>query len=72
MSNNLFFFFYVCLQNLKHSGMDLLTWPNVTLEQFQDLLPELKHLEPSLKERVMIEGNECSDMQRAFCLVIHW
>ncbi|EPB89815.1 tRNA uridine 5-carboxymethylaminomethyl modification enzyme GidA [Mucor circinelloides 1006PhL] len=38
------------------SGMDLLTWPNVTLEQFQDLVPELKHLEPSLKERVMIEG----------------
>jgi len=36
--------------------MDLLTWPNVTLEQFQDLVPELKHLEPSLKERVMIEG----------------
>ncbi|KAG2199491.1 hypothetical protein INT46_007111 [Mucor plumbeus] len=40
----------------SRSGMDLLTWPNVTLEQFQDLLPELKHLEPSLRERVMIEG----------------
>ncbi|KAI8645957.1 glucose inhibited division protein A-domain-containing protein [Parasitella parasitica] len=38
------------------SGMDLLTWPSVTLEQFQELLPELKHLEPSLKERIMIEG----------------
>ncbi|CEP09342.1 hypothetical protein [Parasitella parasitica] len=37
------------------SGMDLLTWPGVTLDQFQELLPELKHLEPSLKERVMIE-----------------
>jgi tRNA uridine 5-carboxymethylaminomethyl modification enzyme len=37
--------------------MDLLTWPNVTLDQFQELLPELKHLEPSLKDRVMIEGN---------------
>jgi hypothetical protein len=36
--------------------MDLLTWPNVTLDQFQDLLPELKHLAPCLKERVMIEG----------------
>lgn len=42
--------------------MDLLTWPNVTLEQFQDLLPELKHLETSLRERIMIEGNlTCSE-----------
>lgn len=47
----------VYLLSIYSSGMDLLTWPNVTLEQFQDLLPELKHLEPSLRERVMIEGN---------------
>lgn len=38
------------------SGMDLLTWPNVTLEQFHELIPALKHLEPSLRERIMIEG----------------
>lgn len=50
---------------LKKSGMDLLTWPNVTLEQFQELLPELKHLEPSLKERVMIEGNGCMSITGA-------
>lgn len=51
-------FFCICLFiSVYSSGMDLLTWPNVILEQFQDLLPELKHLEPSLRERVMIEGN---------------
>jgi tRNA uridine 5-carboxymethylaminomethyl modification enzyme len=36
--------------------MDLLTWPNVVLEQFHELIPALKHLEPSLKDRIMIEG----------------
>lgn len=40
----------------SYSGMDLLTWPNVTLEQFHELIPALKHLEPSLRERIMIEG----------------
>ncbi|KAG2198385.1 hypothetical protein INT47_009790 [Mucor saturninus] len=38
------------------SGMDLLTWPNVVLEQFHELIPALKHLEPSLLDRIMIEG----------------
>lgn len=36
--------------------MDLLTWPNVVLDQFHELVPELVHLEPSLRERIMIEG----------------
>ncbi|KAI7903941.1 glucose inhibited division protein A-domain-containing protein [Cokeromyces recurvatus] len=38
------------------SGIDLLTWPHITLDHFEELLPELNHLEPSLKERIMIEG----------------
>lgn len=42
--------------NYIYSGMDLLTWPNVKLEQFHELIPELRHLEPSLRERIMIEG----------------
>lgn len=36
--------------------MDLLTWPNVVLDQFHELVPQLLHLEPSLRERIMIEG----------------
>jgi hypothetical protein len=36
--------------------MDLLTWPNVTLDQFHELIPALAHLEPSSKEHIMIEG----------------
>lgn len=42
------------------SGMDLLTWPNIVLDQFHELVPQLKHLEPSLRERIMIEGLFCS------------
>ncbi|KAI8066088.1 glucose inhibited division protein A-domain-containing protein [Thamnidium elegans] len=38
------------------TGMDLLTWPNIVLDQFHELVPQLKHLEPSLRERIMIEG----------------
>ncbi|KAI9280800.1 glucose inhibited division protein A-domain-containing protein [Sporodiniella umbellata] len=38
------------------SGTDLLMWPNIGLNAFYDLLPNLAYLEPSLKERVMIEG----------------
>lgn len=36
--------------------MDLLTWPNVVLEQFHELIPALKHLDLSLLDRIMIEG----------------
>lgn len=36
--------------------MDVLTWPNVTLDQFYDIIPEIKHLENSLQERILIEG----------------
>ncbi|KAI8391284.1 glucose inhibited division protein A-domain-containing protein [Radiomyces spectabilis] len=38
------------------SAMDLLTWPNVSLDQFRELVPALDHLDESLKERIMIEG----------------
>ncbi|KAI8365851.1 glucose inhibited division protein A-domain-containing protein [Choanephora cucurbitarum] len=38
------------------SGLDLLTWPNITLNQFETLVPELKDLDPTLQERIMIEG----------------
>ncbi|KAI8875246.1 GIDA-domain-containing protein, partial [Backusella circina FSU 941] len=38
------------------SGMDILTWPNVTLDQLHELVPSLAHMEPSLLERIIIEG----------------
>lgn len=38
------------------SGIDLLMWPNITLDAFYELLPTLSQLDPNLKERVMIEG----------------
>ncbi|KAG1393199.1 hypothetical protein G6F60_011637 [Rhizopus arrhizus] len=38
------------------SGIDLLMWPNITLDAFHELLPNLSQLDPNLKERVMIEG----------------
>lgn len=38
------------------SGLDVLTWPNVTVDQFYDIIPEIKHLENSLQERILIEG----------------
>lgn len=31
-------------------------WPNITVDHFCEALPELAHLEPTLKERVLIEG----------------
>jgi tRNA uridine 5-carboxymethylaminomethyl modification enzyme len=36
--------------------MDLLTWPNVTLDQLHEFVPSLAQLEPSLLERIIIEG----------------
>ncbi|KAI9483241.1 MAG: glucose inhibited division protein A-domain-containing protein [Benjaminiella poitrasii] len=41
---------------VSRSGMDLLTWPNITVDDFREVLPKIKYLEPFLKERVMIEG----------------
>lgn len=41
---------------MKHSGTDLLMWPNIELHQFHELLPALAQLELSLRDRVMIEG----------------
>ncbi|KAI8349409.1 glucose inhibited division protein A-domain-containing protein [Blakeslea trispora] len=41
---------------ILRSGLDLLTWPNVTIDQFEALIPEIKHLDPTLQERIMIEG----------------
>ncbi|KAF7720844.1 Mitochondrial Translation Optimization [Apophysomyces ossiformis] len=38
------------------SAMDIMSWPNVELSQFHELIPSLKHLEPSLLERLSIEG----------------
>lgn len=36
--------------------MELLVNPNVSLEQLYDAIPSLKHLDPRLQERVIIEG----------------
>ncbi|KAL0082236.1 glucose inhibited division protein A-domain-containing protein [Phycomyces blakesleeanus] len=36
------------------SGVDILCWPNVEIEQFYDLLPSLKELDSGLKERLLI------------------
>ncbi|KAI8087038.1 glucose inhibited division protein A-domain-containing protein [Gilbertella persicaria] len=41
---------------ILRSGLDLLTWPNITLDHFHELIPEIKDLCPTLKERIMIEG----------------
>ncbi|KAI8081425.1 glucose inhibited division protein A-domain-containing protein [Halteromyces radiatus] len=38
------------------SGIDLLSWAGITLADFTQVLPSLKDLEPSLTERIMIEG----------------
>ncbi|KAG0164567.1 Mitochondrial Translation Optimization [Apophysomyces sp. BC1015] len=38
------------------SAMDLMSWPNVKLDQFHELIPSLKHLDESLLERLSIEG----------------
>ncbi|CDS03937.1 hypothetical protein LRAMOSA06892 [Lichtheimia ramosa] len=38
------------------SAMELLVNPNVSLEQLYDTIPSLKHLDPRLQERVIIEG----------------
>lgn len=38
------------------SGMDLLTWAGITLDNFTRVLPSLKELDPSIAERVLIEG----------------
>ncbi|CEI95938.1 Putative tRNA uridine 5-carboxymethylaminomethyl modification enzyme GidA [Rhizopus microsporus] len=41
---------------IHKSGIDVLMWPNITVDHFCEALPELAHLEPTLKERVLIEG----------------
>ncbi|ORX45870.1 glucose-inhibited division protein A subfamily [Hesseltinella vesiculosa] len=38
------------------SGMELLTWPGVTLSNFHNVLPNIADLAPGLAERIMIEG----------------
>ncbi|CAO3595583.1 unnamed protein product [Absidia cylindrospora] len=38
------------------SGIDLLTWVGVTLDDFKQVLPSLNELDPSIAERVLIEG----------------
>jgi hypothetical protein len=47
-----------------YSGMDLLTWPNVTLDQLHEFVPSLAHLESSLLERIIIEGREKSKSRK--------
>jgi len=41
---------------VMRSALDLLRWPNVTVEKFYDLLPQLKTLSSESKKRVEIEG----------------
>ncbi|KAG2216952.1 hypothetical protein INT45_001423 [Circinella minor] len=38
------------------SGMDMLTRPDVSREKLLDVIPSLKHLDGSLRERLVIEG----------------
>ena len=38
------------------SGMDMLTRPDVSREKLLDVIPSLKHLDESLRERLVIEG----------------
>ncbi|KAI9287883.1 glucose-inhibited division protein A subfamily [Umbelopsis sp. AD052] len=41
---------------VMRSALDLLRWPNITVENFYELVPQLKHLSPESKKRVEIEG----------------
>jgi hypothetical protein len=47
-----------------YSGMDLLTWPNVTLNQLHEFVPSLAQLESSLLERIIIEGKEKTKQEK--------
>ncbi|CAO3640112.1 unnamed protein product [Cunninghamella blakesleeana] len=38
------------------SGMDLLTWPGISINDFNQIIPSLKELEPTIAEKVLIEG----------------
>ncbi|KAI7869081.1 glucose inhibited division protein A-domain-containing protein [Spinellus fusiger] len=38
------------------SGVDILSWPNVQLNQFHELIPALKDLDETLASRLLIEG----------------
>ncbi|CAO3682732.1 unnamed protein product [Umbelopsis ramanniana] len=41
---------------VMRSALDLLRWPNITVENFYEIVPQLKHLSPESKKRVEIEG----------------
>ncbi|CAO3676585.1 unnamed protein product [Umbelopsis vinacea] len=41
---------------VMRSALDLLRWPNITVDNFHDLIPQLKTLSPESKKRVEIEG----------------
>ncbi|KAH8556045.1 glucose inhibited division protein A-domain-containing protein [Umbelopsis sp. PMI_123] len=41
---------------VMRSALDLLRWPNVTVENFYELIPQLQNLSPESKKRVAIEG----------------
>lgn len=41
---------------VMRSALDLLRWPNISVQNFHEIIPELKHISPEIRKRVEIEG----------------
>ncbi|KAM3582058.1 Mitochondrial Translation Optimization [Umbelopsis sp. WA50703] len=41
---------------VMRSALDLLRWPNMNVESFHEIIPQLKHISPEIRRRIEIEG----------------
>lgn len=41
---------------VMRSALDLLRWPNISVQNFHEIIPELKHISPEIRRRLEIEG----------------